>query len=350
MQLWISAYIDDVGNRFLDCRAYLPAEAKQVSASDGNSAAPHCQPVMRNVMPNQTTANKIGRKGQRWFNSQLPDDWIMQLPTEDIGIDGNIVICEKGELNGTEFRVQIKSSSKFTRRDNQCVMSGIKKSSFLYWITGFTPTLIVLYEDKTNKGYFYWINELACRQQELLYSTSKTITLHIPMCLEINNDGWQRIRKDLKYHRNLVSDIFRKAGDFKILMPILNEIHHSLRGLISTQTAIPKDGKWTQEQENLIHLLEVVSHRDFVVAMEKFYKFLEPESEGENYIKRVVGGYKEICKSFVQNFYDILIDLNENTALWLNPALMRMERHKLMGLMVSILCTITQKPDRKTTS
>ena len=302
------------------------------------------------VMPNQTTANKIGRKGQRWFDAQLPDDWIMQLPTEDIGIDGNIVICEKGELNGIEFRVQIKSSSEFIRRDNKCVISGIKKSSFLYWITGFTPTLIVLYEDKTNKGYFYWINELAGIHQELLHSTAKTITLHIPIRFEINKDGWQRIREDLNYHRNLVSTIFRKADDFKILMPILNEIHHSLRGLISTQTATPKDGQWTQEQENLIHLLEVVSHRDFVVAIEKFYKFLEPESEGENYFKRVVNGYKEICRTFVQNFDDILKNVNENTALWLNPVLMKSERHNLMGLMIGILCTITRKDDRKTTA
>lgn len=299
-------------------------------------------------MPNQTISNTIGRKGQRWFISQLPDDWIIQLPTEDVGIDGNIVICEKGELNGIEFRVQIKSSSEFIRRDNKFVISGIKKSSFLYWITGFTPTLIVLYENKANKGYFYWINKLAGEQQELVGSTAKTITLYIPTQFEINKDCWQIIRKDLNYHRKLVSSIFKKAKDFKILMPILNEIHQSLRGLISAQTAKPKDGKWTPAQENIIHLLEVVSHRDFVVAMEKLYKFLEPKSEGENYIKRVVYGYKEICRSFIQNFDDILISVNENTALWLNPKLMKMERHNLMGLMVSILCTITKMTASKT--
>jgi hypothetical protein len=63
----------------------------------------------------QNKAQQIGRAGVRWFaqrptTQQLPTNWIIQPPHEDVGINGVVVISENSPSNGLEFRVQIKSS------------------------------------------------------------------------------------------------------------------------------------------------------------------------------------------------------------------------------------------------
>jgi hypothetical protein len=99
-------------------------------------------------MPNQNEAQLTGRRGERWFVSRLPPTWIFQPPLEDVGVDGVVVICSSGPLNGLEFRVQIKSSRKWRTSENFIVLKNVKTSSFRYWVTGFTPTLLVLYLSK----------------------------------------------------------------------------------------------------------------------------------------------------------------------------------------------------------
>lgn len=60
-----------------------------------------------------------GDLGERWFAAHLPRGWLLQRPTTDIGVDGLVVVCEPGALNGIEFRVQIKTSKSFVKRQDR---------------------------------------------------------------------------------------------------------------------------------------------------------------------------------------------------------------------------------------
>jgi hypothetical protein len=94
-------------------------------------------------MPKSSTPQETGRLGERWFVSKLPASWIFQPPHEDVGIDGVVVICEPGQCNGLEFRVQVKASAQFRRKEGRIVIPDVKHSAMQYWVTGFTPTLLV---------------------------------------------------------------------------------------------------------------------------------------------------------------------------------------------------------------
>src|SRR5437867_3498560 len=109
-------------------------------------------------MPRQVKSQSVGRQGERWFEGLLPSTWILQPPKDDVGVDGVVVICEDGPLNGLEFRVQVKTSDKWTVSGDFISVRNVKRDSALYWITGFTPTLLVLHEVSTGRGAFAWAN------------------------------------------------------------------------------------------------------------------------------------------------------------------------------------------------
>ena len=94
-------------------------------------------------MPRQTKSQAIGREGEKWFFAQLPSTWIPQRPSEDVGVDALVVICEDGPLNGLEFRVQIKSNETWTIKDGEIIVKGFRRESLLDLIHGFTPALLV---------------------------------------------------------------------------------------------------------------------------------------------------------------------------------------------------------------
>ena len=43
-------------------------------------------------MPKQTSAQILGRLGERWFQSILPPEFVFTRPSEDFGIDGVVTI------------------------------------------------------------------------------------------------------------------------------------------------------------------------------------------------------------------------------------------------------------------
>ncbi len=168
-------------------------------------------------MPRQTISNEIGRKGERWFAAQLPDNWIFQRPTEDVGIDGNVVICENNDLNGIEFKVQIKSSASFYPSHHYIILNGINRSAFHFWLAGFIPTLLIVYHAGDNCGYFYWVNKYVSHHTAMLDSAAQTLTLKIPMQHIVCPHNWEVIRNDL---RTYISDFTRTLRQRRIVPPL----------------------------------------------------------------------------------------------------------------------------------
>lgn len=112
--------------------------------------------VVRN-MPYQSEAQIVGDQGENWFISQLPPGWILQPPKRDVGVDGVVVICDKTDLNGREFRVQIKASKTPTIRNSMVIIPGVKRSTVEYWFLSPLPTLLVAYDATQNHGFFCYL-------------------------------------------------------------------------------------------------------------------------------------------------------------------------------------------------
>lgn len=298
-------------------------------------------------MPHQTISNEIGRQGERWFLAQLPDNWVLQRPTEDVGVDGNIVICEEGELNGFEFRVQVKSTENFHLQDDLIVLSGVNRSSFIYWLTGPIPTLIVAYESSSKNGYAYWVNKLPRQNADLLTTTSNTVTLKIPTAYKVERDLWVSIKKDLSDFYGTLDGALQFARRSNLILPFLHSINKLYRDYLTLHTAKPREEERTEEQRNLMLGWELLIHKNFLRIIREFREKAKFQEEGEDYLDRVYDGYIAAVSNVVVNFQDLLDGKTDEVEIRYHPQLAIENREMLMGIMVGVLTTFTKSEDEE---
>jgi hypothetical protein len=84
------------------------------------------------VLPKQTSAQILGRQGERWFHSILPPEWVFTRPSEDFGIDGTVAIGDSAAMTPVEFGVQIKASSHWATQGENIVVTGIAVETLRY--------------------------------------------------------------------------------------------------------------------------------------------------------------------------------------------------------------------------
>jgi len=302
-------------------------------------------------MPNQSSSNIIGRKGERWFQSQLPPDWIFQTPSEDIGVDGTIVICDDSSMKGTEFRVQIKASTRFNKNSKQLTVSKVKRSTFIYWLTGFTPTLLVIYDTEKDEGYYFWVNKLINHNENLINSTDKEINLSVPKIHKIDKKCWADIKNDLKELRISISNIIH---DQSVLLPYLYDLMQIIQRLNYSETVKKIDGSEPSKDDlRFLWELEIICHKEFVLLIEDILTLVKEETSTSLYIKNIISGYKEICKSFCINFIDAVYNWTPDFEIGIIPKVMTEERHRTMGIMINLVNNFLvpyKRPDRTKTA
>ena len=221
-------------------------------------------------MPTQTTSQTIGRKGERWLQQALPPTWIFQPPLDDVGVDGVVVICEQGETNGLEFRVQIKSAENWHIRDASVVHSGFSRENLRYLLTGFTPTLLVLYEASSDRGIGAWINHLVYRDLTILTGTTSTVSLRVPLDRTLCQDTWPHIARELLGLNVLIGKHVSTAGRAFPVLRFLNRMARVLEHLDFAANATKPHGQLNHEDQNVLAQLELSCHRDATLAIRDF--------------------------------------------------------------------------------
>ena len=299
-------------------------------------------------MPKQTNSNIIGRRGERWFQNQLPSEWVFQTPSEDIGVDGLVVVLDEGEINGIEFRVQIKSSANFKETHNEIKISGIKRSTLLYWIHNPTPTLLVAYNDITKIGYCGWIDDILYDSKSTLSLTKELISFSIPKDKPIISDIWDEIRKDLKqFRRSLKSAYFEREYTF----PYSYRISDILLRLNMNETMRTKDGsEFTQSQLQLLWTVELKSYEDFYLLLIEIEKNIHQNSPFAAPIKTYKREFKKICDTFFFNFDEVLSNNEGEIQVGLKVKTMIKQRAILRDIMLLTLNLLLKRYEKKTSN
>lgn len=266
-------------------------------------------------MLKQTNAQKIGRMGERWFPQQLPTDWIFQPPNEDIGVDGVVVVCDNSRSNGLEFRVQIKSSENWEIK-NESILIRVNRSNLEYWLSGFSPTLIVLYDSSNNVGWYSWVNQLIAEDISVLKNKSKSILLKIPLNQKIETCIWDRISRQVL---SLYLSISKKIGFAGMAVPIMKTTQHLTQSLYLIDLC---SHNWPEDYINLIYkkrvdLLnahkdgqlirdlvdaETTAHKEIAMALIELDKQLASVSLPLTGAKEAGKKYSEICSRFITDF------------------------------------------------
>lgn len=254
-------------------------------------------------MPYQSEAQIIGDEGETWFVSQLPPGWLLQPPKRDVGVDGVIVICDKTDLNGREFRVQVKASKNPTIRDSMIVISDVKRSTIEYWFLSPLPTLIVAYDATNKRGYFRWHTDLYNEVRATLdRKNPKTLSITVPTSSRLDASGWGTIKQNIRGHYGALRESLDAARNAKSLLPTIHALAAAVRQLNSIDHQPIPIEKRTKEQEGILALMEMMQHRLVVATLTQLLSELAKDSEGTRRLETWTHSYSSMVSSVFPNF------------------------------------------------
>lgn len=274
-------------------------------------------------MPKQSEAQIIGREGEIWFESQLPSGWLLQPPKTDVGVDGVVVICDNSDLNGREFRVQVKASKHPKVRGTNIVVSRLKHSTIEYWFLSPVPTLVVVYDVTKKCGYYRWHVELFEEvRKSLKYKNDKSISIRIPTSNTLDVESWKVIKENLRWHYRNIRESLYAARNARSLLPTIHDLTAAVRQLNSIDhQPIPID-KRTAEQDGILAIMEMMQHRLIVSSLSQLLSELDQNSEGARTLEAWIDSYSSKVTSVFPNFeklesweemppgFDIIFDKN----------------------------------------
>lgn len=129
-------------------------------------------------LKNKPTRDKnhiIETKSKKFLERYIPDEWIINEPQLDYGIDYNIDLVENFEVTGYHFSIQLKGKLKEINEEYATV--NLKRTTLNYYHVRFEPTLLVIYIIEEDEAYWTWINtnkyDLTSQQEKFQFKISK---------------------------------------------------------------------------------------------------------------------------------------------------------------------------------
>jgi tetratricopeptide (TPR) repeat protein len=156
--------------------------------------------------PVRHSSHILETKSRKFFEAQLPDDWIFNIPANDYGLDYHIEVVLKNEVTGLNFSVQLKSRK--TKVNKPYCSASLKHSTLNYFHVRLEPVMLISFVEEEQEAYWIWMDEL-----KLDLSQSKdTYSIQIPKANKLSKIDWNNT---LTY----VQEIFNKRsfiGEFNI--------------------------------------------------------------------------------------------------------------------------------------
>ena len=137
--------------------------------------------------PNRHPNHILETKSNKFFSNQIPDEWFLDKPEHDYGIDftANIVINE--QVTGLNFSIQLKA--KKTEVKSESVLIKLKYTTLRLYATRLEPVLLVAYVSEENEAFWLWFDEI----DSDLTTDSKTLTIHIPKKNRLSEINWEQV-------------------------------------------------------------------------------------------------------------------------------------------------------------
>jgi hypothetical protein len=208
----------------------------------------------------------LGDQGELWFAAALPQGWVWQPPRRDFGKDGLIVIRDGTELHNLEFSVQIKTSARPRIRDGYIVLAGVSRSSIRYWFASPLPTLVAAVDIVNRAGWYAWHLDLFDSEKELFGVETETMTIRIPETNQLNDAGWESIRRDLLRHFKALQRALSTDSVAPYLLATVYNVARIVGNLIRLGSSAPPEPPLTQS-EGMSLLIEQLELRDLIDAV-----------------------------------------------------------------------------------
>ncbi|PKB44941.1 tetratricopeptide repeat protein [Cellulophaga sp. RHA19] len=139
--------------------------------------------------PNRHNNHILETESNKFFSFQVSNEWYIDKPEHDYGIDYVVNIVTNNEVTGLSFSVQLKS--KIKEKNGDFTSISLKHSTLGLFNTKLEPVLLVAYVQEEKEAYWCWYNELEID----LTSSQKTYTINIPKANKLSRIDWDSISK-----------------------------------------------------------------------------------------------------------------------------------------------------------
>lgn len=291
-------------------------------------------------MIRQTKSQILGRKGERWFESLVPSNWIYQLPREDIGIDGHITIGSDTHTGGLDFNVQVKAKSKYPIKDGCITFSEIKRETSIYLGSRMRPTLYIFYDAELNRGYYSWHLEMFEDINDLLFMKKKSLTVKIPASNILDDMIWTTIESYvLEFYEQLDSSLFL----INTIERILPTVHALSRGLNILYLCEFSDDPADENELNAKRISEMAAHKENIRTLVNLKNQFDKMTIPIKGIEQSISDYIAELRLFV-NGVDEFLEGDKATCIFLNEEEMKKRRPKLMWMINNIITCFSNNP------
>jgi len=294
-------------------------------------------------MPGQSSAQIMGRQGERWFQSVLPPEWLFTRPSEDFGVDGTVSIGTGACVTPVEFGVQVQASKSWAFENGCIVVPGVAVPTLRYWAARLLPTLLVLYDPLKMNGYFAWTMDLVSRR-ELEGAANKSIRLKVPDSNLLDSACWSQInRQAVAYHHQLAS-AFASLSNSAPFLRTTKALASALQAL-----SLPPNVTMNKKHDKMLHdLASVAAHRKVVSSLRNLASKIDPKTALFNGLLEAADDYRAMCADFIDRFDDLLLYQDRALAVWIaedrmdraKPAVM----FKITGLISSLTSLAMKEP------
>lgn len=139
--------------------------------------------------PIRPAAHILETESSKFFSNQVPDEWFVDKPDHDYGVDFVVNIAVNNQVTGLNFSVQLKSKEKETNPDYASIT--LKTSTLGFYQMRLEPILLVNYIRQEKEAYWFWYNNL-----DISYvNNTKTVKVNIPKTNKLGSVDWNAIKK-----------------------------------------------------------------------------------------------------------------------------------------------------------
>jgi hypothetical protein len=284
----------------------------------------------------QSSAQALGRKGERWFQAALPKEWLFQKPSEDFGIDGTVTIATPSSITPLEFAVQIKTSQEVRKSGNHLMVRGIRRDHLVYWASRLVPTMIVFYDARNDAGYYGWVPSLSAEFRAAIDSEMAVKGVRLSVSSKIDAACWDAVQKNVQEHRKTIASAFTTATSAAAMLPAIHALAECLHTLHRVLSFFPlKDA----EAAFLCQQLEIMTHMEVPRIISRLLD-QKPSEAAAEWLLAFQESYKEQTRQFFtlppQPEADLLIGRINYTKLGHSrPALMLMLSEAIKTLSIT---------------
>ena len=134
--------------------------------------------------PNRHTNHILETESNKFFCNSIPNEWFIDKPDHDYGIDFIVNISVRNQVTGLNFSVQLKSKAKENYPTYTTAI--LKKTTLEMFKTRLEPVLLVVYVQEELEAYWFWYNELVIDSDKV----QKSLQIRIPKTNKLSCIDW----------------------------------------------------------------------------------------------------------------------------------------------------------------